>query len=67
LIDVDAASFDTLPCCGIKSPTHPGRQQKHCWLQANAKFGLRAKMLLARTDNQAATLNTFRASSHGAV
>jgi len=47
LIDVDAASFDTLPCCGIKNPTHPGRQQKHCWLQANAKFGLRAKMLLA--------------------
>ena len=47
LIDVDAASFDSLPCCGIKSPTHPGRRQKRCWLQANAKFGLRAKMLLA--------------------
>ena len=47
LVDVDAASFDTLPCCGIKSPTHPGRQQKHCLLQANARFGLRAKMLLA--------------------
>jgi GNAT superfamily N-acetyltransferase len=47
LIDVDAANFDTLPCCGIKNPTHPGRQQKHCWLQANAKFGLRAKTLLA--------------------
>jgi len=47
LIDVDAASFDTLPCCGIKSPKHPGRQEKRCWLQANAKFGLRAKTLLA--------------------
>ena len=47
LIDIDAASFDTLPCCGIKSPTHPGRRRKQCWLQANAKFGLRAKMLLA--------------------
>jgi len=47
LIDVDAASFDRLPCCGIKSPTHPGRERKRCWLQANAKFGLRAKMLLA--------------------
>jgi GNAT superfamily N-acetyltransferase len=47
LIDVDAASFDTLPCCGIKSPTHPGRQEKRCWLLANAKFGLRAKALLA--------------------
>ncbi len=47
LIDVDAASFDTLPCCGIKSPTHPGRQEKCGWLRENAKFGLRAKALLA--------------------
>lgn len=47
LVDVDAENFDTLPCCGIKNPTHPGRQQKLCWLQANAKFGLRAKVLLA--------------------
>ena len=47
LVDIDAANFDTLPCCGIKSPAHPGRRQKYCWLQANAKFGLRAKMLLA--------------------
>jgi len=46
VIDVDAASFDTLPCCGIKSPSHSGRQEKRCWLQANAKFGLRAKMIL---------------------
>jgi len=47
LVDVDAGNFDTLPCCGIKSATHPGRQQKYRWLQANAKFGLRAKTLLA--------------------
>jgi hypothetical protein len=47
LIDVDAANFDTLPCCGIKSHTHTGRQEKRGWLQANAKFGLRAKILLA--------------------
>jgi GNAT superfamily N-acetyltransferase len=47
LIDVDAASFDSLPCCGIKTATHPGRTEKRCWLQANAKLGLRAKMLLA--------------------
>jgi GNAT superfamily N-acetyltransferase len=47
LVDVDATTFDTLPCCGIKSPTHPGRKQKCRWLQANAKFGLRAKTLLA--------------------
>jgi len=47
LIDVDAANFDTLPCCGIKSPDHPGRRQKHCWLQENLQFGLRARILLA--------------------
>jgi GNAT superfamily N-acetyltransferase len=46
-VDVDAASFDTLPCCGIKTLDHPGRQEKRCWLLANAKFGLRAKTLLA--------------------
>ena len=47
LVDVDAANFDALPCCGIKNPTHPGRQEKRCWLRANAEFGLRAKALLA--------------------
>ena len=47
LVDVNAANFDTLPCCGIKCSTHPGRKQKYRWLQANAKFGLRAKILLA--------------------
>ena len=47
LIDVDSANFDTLPCCGIKSPAHAGRQEKRRWLQENAKFGLRAKALLA--------------------
>jgi len=47
LIDVDAANFDRLPCCGIKSPTHAGRREKRCWLEENAQFGLRAKALLA--------------------
>jgi GNAT superfamily N-acetyltransferase len=47
LIDVDTASIDTLPCCGIKSPAHTGRREKCCWLETNAKFGLRAKALLA--------------------
>ena len=28
LMDVDAANFDMLPCCGIKSPAHPGSQDK---------------------------------------
>jgi len=47
LIDIDSASFDTLPCCGIKNPAHPGRRQKQCWLLANARFGLQARVLLA--------------------
>ena len=47
LIDIDPASFDSLPCCGIKNHTHPGRQEKRCWLETNAKFGVRAKALLA--------------------
>jgi hypothetical protein len=47
LVDVDAASFDTLPCCGIKNAAHPGREQKRCWLKANGRFGLRARTLLA--------------------
>ncbi|HEY1335941.1 MAG TPA: GNAT family N-acetyltransferase [Bryobacteraceae bacterium] len=52
-IDIDAASFDTLPCCGIKSAAHPGRRQKRCWLDANALCGLRAKALLT-PDGQSA-------------
>ena len=47
LVAVDSTNFDALPCCGIKNAKHPGRQQKSCWLQANAAFGLRAKTLLA--------------------
>ena len=47
LVDIDAANFDSLPCCGIRNPAHPGRREKQCWLQANAGFGLRAKALLA--------------------
>ena len=47
LIAVDPANFDRLPCCGIKNPMHPGRREKCRWLQANEKFGLRAKTLLS--------------------
>ena len=46
LVDVGTASFDRLPCCGIKNPAHPGRQEKCRWLQQNAKLGLRARALL---------------------
>jgi hypothetical protein len=47
LVDVDRAGSDALPCCGIKNPAHPGRVAKCGWLQANARFGVRAKALLA--------------------
>ena len=46
LVDVDAGNFHSLPCCGIKRDTHPGRQEKYCWLEANFQFGLRAKTLV---------------------
>lgn len=45
--EIDAENFDTLLCCGVKSPTHPGRMKKRRWLEANAQCGLRAKTLLA--------------------
>ncbi len=47
LIDITPANFDSFPCCGIKSQTHPGRQAKRLWLESNAKFGIRAKALMA--------------------
>ena len=53
LVAVDAASFDSLPCCGIKCATHPGRLEKKAWLAANAGCGLRAKTLVA-PDGKAA-------------
>jgi len=47
LIAVDPANCAGMPCCGIKCATNPGRQQKLCWMQANARFGLQAKILVA--------------------
>ena len=51
--DIGAENFDGLLCCGIKSPTHPGRMEKRRWLEANARCGLRAKTVFA-PDGQAA-------------
>jgi len=45
LIEVDASTFDSLPCCGIKNRSHPGRIEKCCWLRDNTKSGLRAKAI----------------------
>lgn len=50
LVDVDATTFHALPCCGIKSDAHAGRQAKLCWLQANFQCGLRAKTLLDQDE-----------------
>jgi ribosomal protein S18 acetylase RimI-like enzyme len=47
LIAVDSSTFDSLPCCGIKDRSHPGRVEKCCWLRENATSGLRAKAILA--------------------
>jgi GNAT superfamily N-acetyltransferase len=54
LIAVDECNFAALPCCGIGSCAHPGRIEKRCWLEANAKFGLRAKALVAPDGKPAA-------------
>ena len=45
LIDVTAANADSLPCCGIRDPKHPGRAAKLRWLKRNFKLGLKAKVL----------------------
>jgi GNAT superfamily N-acetyltransferase len=52
LIDVTAENFDCVPCCGIKNAAHPGRRAKRAWLEANLRYGLRAKTLVA-PDGQA--------------
>ena len=52
LVDVDAASLDTLPCCGVTNLAHEGRRQKVCWLQTNFKRGARAKVLLSPDGKQ---------------
>lgn len=57
LIDIDGENFDRFPCCGIKTASHPGRQEKRCWLlkertESSGRRVLWAKALLAPEDNQ---------------
>ena len=52
-VGMDASNFDTLPCCGIKDPSHPGRNEKRCWLQANAQSGVKAKTLVTEAGEPA--------------
>jgi len=52
LVDLDPAAFETLPCCGIANPVHPGRCHKLRWLKTQWKRGLRAKLLIAPDGRQ---------------
>ena len=52
LVDLDPASIETSPCCGIKNAAHEGRCDKNRWLQAQFKKGLRAKVLLTLDKRQ---------------
>jgi GNAT superfamily N-acetyltransferase len=49
--DWTLSGMETLPCCGIKSPVHPGRRQKNRWLQTQLKKGLRAKFAFDTDDH----------------
>ncbi|WP_321478240.1 YoaP domain-containing protein [uncultured Paludibaculum sp.] len=52
LVDLDAANLESLPCCGVKNPEHPGRCDKNRWLKTYLKKGLRAKVLLTADQRQ---------------
>jgi len=51
-VDLDQASIDTLPCCGVQAAAHEGRCSKNRWLKAQFKKGLRAKVLLTPEQRQ---------------
>jgi len=46
LIDVNLSNLDSLPCCGIKNPAHPGVIAKRRWLRQHLPLGLNAKILI---------------------
>lgn len=52
LVDVDLASVQSLPCCGVKDSRHGGRCDKVNWLRAQMANGLRAKVLLTPAGRQ---------------
>ena len=52
LVDLDPASIETAPCCGVGNAAHEGRCNKNRWLQAQFKKGLRAKVLLTPDQRQ---------------
>ena len=44
--------METLPCCGVKNPSHAGRLEKNCWLGKHFDKGLRARVLLTPDKRQ---------------
>ena len=46
LVDINPATLNSIPCCGIKDPAHPGLAAKRAWLQAHFSLGLKAKALI---------------------
>ena len=52
LVDLQPATFETLPCCGVKNTLHEGRRRKNCWLETHFGMGLRAKALLTPDNRQ---------------
>jgi hypothetical protein len=52
LVDVDPASVESLPCCGVKNPVHDGRVRKNCWLKSYFPKGLKAKVLVLPGNRQ---------------
>ena len=52
LRELGSANLETMACCGVKNPVHDGRRQKHCWMRAYFKKGLRAKVLLTPDNRQ---------------
>lgn len=51
-IDLDPADPGKFPCCGVKNAAHEGRRLKNCWLAANSKTGVRAKVLVTPDNRQ---------------
>ncbi|QOY89735.1 GNAT family N-acetyltransferase [Paludibaculum fermentans] len=52
LVDLDAANFESLPCCGVVNESHSGRCDKNKWLKTYLKKGLRAKVMLGANGRQ---------------
>jgi hypothetical protein len=52
LVELTPENFESLACCGVKDPAHAGRRLKNCWLAAQFRKGLRARVLIAPDRRQ---------------